>query len=307
MSEINTTSLDTISDDEANKMITSWEKQLDAVSNRTDEYFNKIKESVEIIISDLQGDEVTSIDTLVALETENEQVKDSLNQYFDFAQLGMSIGIIQHEFSSTIRSVRQSIKMLKPWAEKNPNLNTIFFNISHSFSHLDGYLKMFTPLNRRLYRSKVSLSGKEIERYLKDIFDERMKRHKISLTSTNEFLNMVKEVYPSTFLPVFINVIDNAIYWLNTQRASDNLDKKITLSTQGSALAISNNGPIIPTIDRESIFDFSFSRKDSGRGMGLYISKETLNREGFDIILANGDTSESPCFIIDNLDTGVSE
>lgn len=307
MSEINTTSLDTISDVEANKMIVSWEKQLDDVSSKTDEYFNKIKESLEIIINDLKGDEVTSIDTLVALETENEQVKDSLNQYFDFAQLGMSIGIIQHEFSSTIRSVRQSIKMLKPWAEKNPNLNTIFFNINHSFSHLDGYLKMFTPLNRRLYRSKVLLSGKEIERYLTDIFDERMKRHKISLESSSEFLNTVKEVYPSTFLPVFINVIDNAIYWLNTQRTSENPDKKIKLATKENALTISNNGPEIPSIDKENIFEFSFSRKDSGRGMGLYISKETLNREGFDIRLASGETNEHPCFIIDNLDSGVSE
>lgn len=306
MSEINTISLDTIPDDKANDMINSWEKQLDIVSNRTEEYFNKLKESVDIIITDLQGDEVTSIDTLVALETENEQVKDSLNQYFDFAQLGMSIGIIQHEFSSTIRTVRQSIKMLKPWADQNPNLNNIFFNISHSFSHLDGYLKMFTPLNRRLYRSKIELSGKEITRYLKDIFDERMKRHNITLESTDEFQNKVTNVYPSTFLPVFINVIDNAIYWLNTQRATDNPNKKITLSTQGNSLTISNNGPAIPTIDRESIFEFSFSRKESGRGMGLYISKETLNREGFDIRLAKGEVSAPPCFIIDDLDKGAS-
>lgn len=72
-------------------------------------------------------------------------------------------------------------------------------------------------------------------------------------------------------------------------------------------MTISNNGPSISSIDRERIFEFSFSRKDSGRGMGLYISKETLNRDGFDIKLANGDGNESPCFIIDNLDTGVSE
>ncbi|HBV9990913.1 TPA: sensor histidine kinase, partial [Klebsiella aerogenes] len=121
------------------------------------------------------------------------------------------------------------------------------------------------------------------------------------------FSNVVKEVYPSTFLPVFINVIDNAIYWLNTQRESDNPDKKIILATQENALTISNNGPAIPTIDRERIFEFSFSRKDSGRGMGLYISKETLNRDGFDIRLIDGDVNESPCFVIDNLDAGVSE
>lgn len=307
MSEINTVSLDTISDNEANNMIDLWEKQLDNVSNKTDDYFNKLKETIEIIINDLKGDELTSIDTLVALETENEQIKDSLNQYFDFAQLGMSIGIIQHEFSSTIKNVRNSIKMLKPWADKNPSLNNIFFNLSHSFSHLDGYLKMFTPLNRRLYRSKVILSGKEIERYLLDIFEERMKRHKITLESSPSFLSKTKEVFPSTFLPVFINVIDNAIFWLNTQSETENINKKIELGISNEAFTISNNGPNIATTDKDRIFEFTFSRKDSGRGMGLYISKETLNREGFDILLASEDASHSTCFVIDNLDSGASQ
>ncbi|WP_214656616.1 hypothetical protein, partial [Vibrio anguillarum] len=78
---------------------------------------------------------------------------------------------------STARNVRESIRSLKPWADKNEKLGGLYNNISHSFAHLDGYLKMFTPLNRRLYRSKVELSGKEIESYLRDIFDERLTRH----------------------------------------------------------------------------------------------------------------------------------
>ncbi|HGM6875425.1 TPA: ATP-binding protein [Serratia marcescens] len=308
ISEINSSSLDMISEDEASRLVNTWEKRLEEVSNETEEYLGKIRESVENIIDDLQSDSISSIDTLIALETENEHVRDSLNKYFDFAQLGMSIGIIQHEFSSTVRTVRQSIKSLKPWADKNPNLNNIFFNINHSFSHLDGYLKMFTPLNRRLYRSKVDLSGKEIYRYLIDIFEERMRRHNISFESTHEFLNKINNVYPSTFLPVFINVIDNAIYWLNKQRTTENPNKQILLDTHGDSLTIYNNGPAIKIEDRDRIFEFTFSRKDLGRGMGLYISKETLNREGFDIKLAGGgNNDDSPCFVIENLKTEISK
>lgn len=307
ISEINSSSLDIISEDEASRLVNTWEKRLEDVSNETEEYLGKIRESVENIIEDLQGDDTSSIDTLIALETENEQVRDSLNKYFDFAQLGMSIGIIQHEFSSTVRTVRQSIKSLKPWADKNPNLNNIFFNINHSFSHLDGYLKMFTPLNRRLYRSKVDLSGKEIHRYLSDIFEERMKRHNISFESTSDFLNKINKVYPSTFLPVFINVIDNAIYWLNKQYTNENINKQIRLDIKDGSLTIYNNGPAIKKEDRDRIFEFTFSRKDLGRGMGLYISKETLNREGFDIKLADGGANESPCFVIENLKKEVSK
>jgi signal transduction histidine kinase len=305
MSKINSTPIDTLSIEESTRLISKWESELESVSIQTEEYFSKMRDTVELVLSDLKDGKSSSVDTLAALETENEQVKESLNQYFDFAQLGMSLGIIQHEFSSTARNVRSSIKSLKPWADKNPNLKSLYSNINHSFSHLDGYLKMFTPLNRRLYRSKVELSGKEIDSYLKDIFNERLKRHKIEFVATHEFLVTTTKVFPSTFLPAFINVVDNAIYWLNTQLKSENPNKQILLSTSEQGLLISNNGPAIPTVDQDRIFEFTFSRKESGRGMGLYICRETLNREGFDMELKSGDADASPSFVIKQIDMEV--
>ncbi|MCC4783103.1 ATP-binding protein [Vibrio lentus] len=298
MSEINSTAIDTLSEEESLNVISSWEKQLEEINEQTEQYFQKMRDTVEVVINDISNDESSSSDVIVALESENEQVKESLNQYYEFAQLGMSLGIIQHEFSSTARNVRNSIRSLKPWADTNPELGGLYNNISHSFAHLDGYLKMFTPLNRRLYRSKVELSGKEIEAYLRDIFDERLKRHNITFTSTREFLVRTTNVFPSSFLPVFINVVDNAIYWLNTQLESENDSKEIKLDVDGDYLLISNNGPTIPLIDRNRIFEFTFSRKANGRGMGLFISKESLNHEGFDIQLASGGADASPCFVI---------
>ena len=41
--------------------------------------------------------------------------------------------------------------------------------------------------------------------------------------------------------------------------------------------------------DREAIFEFGFSRKPGGRGMGLHIGRETLRRIGFDLQLLEGD------------------
>ncbi|PHY60400.1 ATP-binding protein [Shewanella xiamenensis] len=298
MLEINSTSIDTMSNEESMAIIEKWEKRLDDINSQSDSYFIKMRDTIELVLNDLNDDESSYVDLLTALENENEQYKDSLNQYFEFAQLGMSLGIIQHEFSSTARNVRDSIRSLKPWADKNEKLGGLYKNISHSFAHLDGYLKMFTPLNRRLYRNKVELSGKEIESYLRDIFEERLARHNIRLDATPEFLTRKTDVFPSSFLPVFINVVDNAIYWLNTQREKENPSKYIKLDVDGDLLTISNNGPGITLQDEERIFEFTFSRKTEGRGMGLYISKQSLNSEGFDIQLINGGASASPCFAI---------
>lgn len=301
VSVINSTPIDTLSVEESVSLIASWEEKLEDINIQTEEYFAKMRDTVELVLSDIKDGSSSSVDILAALETENEQVKESLNKYFEFAQLGMSLGIIQHEFSSTARNVRSSIQSLKSWADKNPKLDILYKNINHSFSHLDGYLKMFTPLNRRLYRSKVELSGKEIETYLRDIFNERLNRHNIKFEATNEFKTRTTKVFPSSFLPVFINVVDNAIYWLNTQLKSENPDKYIKLDVDGDKLTISNNGPAIATVDEDRIFEFTFSRKSSGRGMGLYISKETLNHEGFDIQLTSESIGSSPCFVITKL------
>jgi signal transduction histidine kinase len=305
MIEINSTAIDTISTEESTELMADWEQQLETVYNQTEDYFGKMRDTVELVLSDLASGNTNSTDTLAALESENERVKESLNQYYDFAQLGMSLGIIQHEFSSTARNVRNSIKSLKPWADVNPKLKDLYLNINHSFSHLDGYLKMFTPLNRRLYRSKIELSGKEIDNYLRDIFNKRINRHNIKLNATHAFKIKTSKVFPSTFLPVFINVIDNAIYWLNTQLKSENSNKNITLDVTNEGLTISNNGPVISTIDQDRIFEFTFSRKESGRGMGLYICKETLNREGFDIELVIGGADAPPCFVIKQINMEV--
>ena len=306
VASVNSASVDTLSEEEASELLISWEKQLEEINLQTEQYFTKMRDTVELVLNDLNHEESSSTDLIAALENENEQTKESLNQYFDFAQLGMSLGIIQHEFSSTASNVRNSIKSLKPWADKNPKLGNLYKNISRSFEHLDGYLKMFTPLNRRLYRSKVELSGKEIEAYLRDIFQKRLTRHNITLKVSDEFKIRTTSVYPSSFLPVFINVIDNAIYWLNSQSEKENPDKIIELDIDKDALTISNNGPKIDPAYSNRIFDFTFSRKKNGRGMGLYISKETLNNEGFEIDLVNQHLSSFPCFAIRKSEEGVS-
>ena len=86
--------------------------------------------------------------------------------------------------------------------------------------------------------------------------------------------------FRSTFYPVFVNLIDNAIYWLNQ---SDSNDKIIRLHADETGVYISNNGLEIPIQDRERIFQLGFSRKIHGRGMGLSISKEVLNAENYNI------------------------
>jgi hypothetical protein len=58
--------------------------------------------------------------TTAALETQTESLRDQLDSYVDLAQVGMALGIVQHEFANTVRGIRGAIRKLKPWAPGNP-------------------------------------------------------------------------------------------------------------------------------------------------------------------------------------------
>ena len=56
----------------------------------------------------------------------------------------------------------------------NEGLGDLYDSIRASFDHLDGYLTLFTPLQRRLYRRSVEIRGSEIRDFLEELFRARL-------------------------------------------------------------------------------------------------------------------------------------
>ena len=242
------------------------------------------------LLEQLQAIDVTgkssTLEQLMAIEQRNLLLEEEAEADAQLAQLGMAIEIINHEFSGTIRSVRNGLRRLKAWADVNEGLGELYESIRTSFDHLDGYLTLFTPLQRRLYRKAVEIRGYEIRDFLEELFRARMARHDVSLTATGSFLDAKITGFPSSFYPVFVNLVDNAIFWLSQQ--NPRLERNIELDERNGTLLVADNGPGIDVRDREAIFEFGFSRKPGGRGMGLHIGRENLRRIGFDLRLIDG-------------------
>ncbi|MBT9241811.1 MULTISPECIES: ATP-binding protein [Vibrio] len=226
----------------------------------------------------ITNDQITS-----ALSEELESLRDKVNVDVELSQLGLAVGVIHHEFNSTVRSIRHSLKDLKAWSDVNEDLDGVYKNIKINFEHLDGYLNLFTPLNRRLSRRSEEIKLLEIKNFLIDLFKSRLKRHNIEFKHTNGFAKGKIIGYRSTFYPVFVNVIDNAIHWLN-ESGNENKTIRLHADKEGNVY-ISNNGLEIKPQDKNKIFSLGFSRKDNGRGMGLHISNEVLESAGYELIL----------------------
>jgi signal transduction histidine kinase len=225
-----------------------------------------------------------------AVEEEVLSLRAQVDNDLELTQLGRAIELINHEFASSIKSVRQSLQALRPWGRSNAKLGAIERQLATSFEHLDNYLALFTPLQRRLYRKPTEITGSNIEQFLMDLFGERLSRHEVELVATANFSHFSFIGYPSTFYPVFVNLVDNAIFWLS-DRPSPRI---IQLDERNGALQVADNGPGILPRDREAIFEHGFSRKPGGRGLGLKISSDVLKRAGWSLEVEAGGGLEWP-------------
>jgi signal transduction histidine kinase len=264
--------------------------EVNEASRQVLEYIRRQLQSLSI----LTGSPAGATDVIEALEEENIALKERSEADVELAQLGMAIAVISHEFDSTVRTIRNNLRRLKAWADVNPELKDLYKNIRSDFDHLDGYLALFTPLQRRLQRTKTEIRGAEIGKYLRELFAERLRRDNIEIQTTDRFSKMRITGYPSTFYPVFINLVDNSLFWLKDRTGP----RLIRLDFNNGTFMISDTGPGVPLRDRDAIFERGFTRKPGGRGMGLKISRDVLAKEGYALTLVDSQSGEGAVFKI---------
>jgi len=290
-----------LSDAEQEKYRMDIAQKLESASTKELKALESLRDQIAMLNEALANDESIT-DVTVALEERADTFKNQIDQYAELAQIGTAVGIVQHEFSSTVKMMHGNIKQLRGWAATNPQIGEIYQNIRTNFEHFDEYMNVFKPFDRRLHRKKIDLPGQEIRYYLQRLFEDRMTRHNITITATRKFDNAIIRTYPSTIYPCFVNIVDNAIYWITKDaegrpRLGDG-KREIQLDADADGMLVSNSGPGIKRRIADRIFEFRYSQKKNGRGMGLYISREILRREGLDIVLEKRGENVKPVFRI---------
>jgi len=265
-----------------------YEQRIDAVVLRNTEKLGSVRELLAGITKGLEERvEISQLDMAEAMETELQSLREQTDTDEELVQLGLAVAVINHEFEAAIKMIRSQLRELRSWAKENDDLLPIYREIRTNFDHLDAHLNLFTPLQRRLYRKQIDIRGKEIVHYVRALFSVRLERHHIRFETTQEFLDSSVKSYPSTIYPVFVNLIDNFIFWLKDKAG----ERLISMDCTNGVYHIENNGPPIHKRDIEAIFEQGFSRKPHGRGLGLHISKRILSKEGMTLSL---DTERNP-------------
>ena len=94
---------------------------------------------------------------------------------------------------------------------------------------------------------------------------------------------LVADTTDGVVMQVLINLFDNSAYWLDTISEERKEIKVVVDGTQGTII-FSDNGPGIDEEDLPYIFEPFYSGKgQEGRGLGLYIARQLLERHDYSI------------------------
>lgn len=231
-----------------------------------------------------------------AYKAEYDAIKYQWEQTRETAQLGIAVEIIDHEFNQLYAKINNSISKLSNdilFADVNE-----FSYLNKNFKQLEDKYQLLSPLYRISGALKKEISGKKISDYLSTFFENKIKDYSIELIPTDNFLSHVISIKEPIIHTVYINIINNAIYWL---RNSNNKIIKLDYFSETDEIVITNSGQRIEDHRLNKIFDLFYSNRPNGRGIGLYLTKQSLKESGFDIYATNDktyNTLKGACFVI---------
>jgi signal transduction histidine kinase len=159
-------------------------------------------------------------------------------------------------------------------------------SVRGGMSFIEAQLKDIQLLFKSSKQKRRNIRIEEILQKIERLYKKQLNKSKVIFEKRLLGSPLVAKTTDAVLLQLFLNLMDNAIYWLNQVNITD---KKIVAFLDGNKQQIifSDNGPGIKNEDVPYIFDSFYSGKgEDGRGLGLYIAKQLLERQDYSIRLA---------------------
>ena len=246
------------------------------------DYENQMQ--MESIIAALESlTENINLDLLAGDSSEEiSGLRSELDRLTALAQLGITVEIIDHELAGFNSTIADGLKHFSAEMRNLPR----FKQVQAAYEGLSNRLAFLSPLKLSGEPDYRHISGKEIERYLLDFFAKEINSKSFSIVATDEFKTFSVYEQRARIYPVFINLVNNARYWLHQRESNERL---VMLSVCEEKVLVSDSGPGIDKQDIPDLFRLFFTRRQGGRGIGLYLCRSNLAAGGHKISYATED------------------
>lgn len=257
------------------------------ISGQVQKEFDELKSAV--------GDNKAALNILSKAENEYKAERRYLTRRAEtteeLAGVGLSVETASHDIMGIMGKVFTNLDglirdlMSTDEIDKEELLKELQ-SIRGGMSFIEAQLKDIQLLFKSSKQRRKSIRVKEIVEKVERIYRRLLKKEAIQFTINSLGSPLVAKTTDAVLLQLFLNLFDNAVYWLQQTSKSD---KKIEILLDGNKgrMIFSDNGPGIDKDDAPYIFEPFYSGKgDEGRGLGLYIARQLLERNEYSIELA---------------------
>lgn len=285
----------------ANHRVISYESQMLVVIEdvragraKLDDAMNEFAKEREVVDEeneDLYVPYINALDSLrlsidlsaLASSDLNEfsDLREELDRLTALAQLGITVEIIGHELEGFDAAVTSGLNSLPEEMVHSKAIK----RIREGHEGLTERLKFLSPLKLSGQDLKTWFTGEDILSYLNTFFGDKLIADEITLRLTEEFREFRIFEKKSRIYPVFVNLINNARYWVCQSEG----DRIISIHADDNKVIVSDSGPGVESDDVKELFKLFFTRRRlGGRGVGLYLCRANLGSAGHKIHYVQG-------------------
>lgn len=208
----------------------------------------------------------------------------------DLAGIGLSVETASHDIMAIMSRAMAGIDSLILEAmhddldqnELHKELQSLRGMLSFIEARLKNIQLLFKSSKQRRRNIKVKGVLEKVER----IYRRLLKKEGVEFAIQGTGSPLVAKTTDAVLLQLLLNLFDNSVYWLQQSSVQE---KKIEILLDGDngQMIFSDNGPGVDKEDAPYIFEPFYSGKgEEGRGLGLYIARQLLERNDYSIELA---------------------
>ena len=228
-------------------------------------------------------------DLVKSYKVEQKFYTEGLNKTEDLAAVGLSVETASHDMSMMLNkgvdAVDNLIKDIEGGLLTDEQIENELHTIRGMFSFVKDRMRDIQLLFKSSKQRRRPIRVSDLLEKVEKIYKRTLLREHIDYSVNTIGAPIIASCTDAVILQLLINLFDNSVYWLTSP---DVVDRKIVITLDGDKkqLIFSDNGPGIHEDDKPFIFEAFYSGKEDGRGLGLYIARQLLQRMGYSISLA---------------------
>lgn len=215
------------------------------------------------------------------------------------AGVGLSVETASHDLMVAMSQSLRVLDGLLTETQRRGTLDKDKFSrdltmIRGSLSFIQTQLKDIQLLFKSTKQRRKDIRVSDMLDKVVRLFEPALQRNHINIHIDKTKEPLVAKTTEAVLLQVLLNLFDNAVYWLEGKEGNRNIT--IKLDGEAGELVFADDGPGIREDDVPYIFDAFYSGKgDEGRGLGLYIAKQLLERHDYTISLITRNSEKLLC------------